>query len=308
MSLRLGVLCAVFDEAGDLLLSRRGDLNTWALPGGRLDVGERLEAAAAREVNEETGVSTQIERAVGLIYYADWQRMNVLYTASPRGGKLQSATRETRANRYFPRTALPPNVVGVAEALAGVRPPPRVIRSTRAEMLRLRLRFGWRWLINRISGHPEPKFPLFHTRAVAVVLGEDSRRVLTQPGPRSNILDSAIGSRMLPRIVCDGIAAPWEQLAGYIHQFSGVTPDLRWVGLWEDAERGMFEFVFTASVPEIDLPGSFQWTMSRNAAFSDRDLSYVEQVKAMADDDPVWTLLGRAEPAQILFGYKGVQA
>ena len=67
MSLRLGVMCAVIDDSGCLLLSQRGDLNTWNLPGGRLDPGETLEEAAVREVEEETGISAETERAVALI-------------------------------------------------------------------------------------------------------------------------------------------------------------------------------------------------------------------------------------------------
>jgi ADP-ribose pyrophosphatase YjhB (NUDIX family) len=70
--LRLGVVCAVVDDEGRLLLSQRGDLGVWGLPGGRLDAGERLDAAAAREVLEETGVVVKVERAVGLYYLAGW--------------------------------------------------------------------------------------------------------------------------------------------------------------------------------------------------------------------------------------------
>ena len=117
-----------------MLLSRRGDLNTWTLPGGRLDSGERLEDAALREVEEETGVEARIERAVGLYYLAGWQRMNILYAASPTGGSLRDKTRETRANRYFSAGSLPQSVIGAKEALAETRPQPRVITSTRARI------------------------------------------------------------------------------------------------------------------------------------------------------------------------------
>jgi ADP-ribose pyrophosphatase YjhB (NUDIX family) len=55
---------AVFNAAGQVLLVQRGRpprAGQWGLPGGLLDLGERLTAAAAREVREETG----IEIAVG---------------------------------------------------------------------------------------------------------------------------------------------------------------------------------------------------------------------------------------------------
>ena len=54
--LRLGVQCVVIDDEERVLLSQRGDLNVWNLPGGRVDWRESLEAAAAREVREETGI------------------------------------------------------------------------------------------------------------------------------------------------------------------------------------------------------------------------------------------------------------
>ncbi len=301
MSLRLGVLGAIRNDEGCLLLSQRGDLNTWALPGGRLDPGERLEDAASREVREETGVTPRIERAIALYYLDGWQRMNVLFGGFPLSGDLAKKTRETRANRYFNRGVLPPNVLGVSDALSEVRPLPRALTWTRSELWRLRLRFGWRWMVNRLTGHPEPSFPEFNVRAVAVIVGAENRRVLTLPGPGYHAADSAVGFRMLPRVVCDGSAAPWDQLTALTAALIGEALEFQWVGLWEDPDRAMFEFIFAATIPENELPGSAQWTAIRNAAFSDRDMAYVERVRPTFLRDPVWTLLARDEPGDILF-------
>ena len=49
-------------RAGHVLLVRRAnppDQDRWAFPGGKIDAGERIEDAAARELLEETGVTAQ---------------------------------------------------------------------------------------------------------------------------------------------------------------------------------------------------------------------------------------------------------
>ncbi len=299
-------MCAVIDDGGNLLLARRGDLGTWTLPGGRLDHGEHLQEAARREVREETGISARIERAVGLYYLAGWRRMNVLYAGFPVGGMLLDRTRETRSIRYFSDGSLPQGVLGAKDAQASIRPAPRIIATTRQQLWRLRLRFGWRWVVNRLSGHPEPKFPQFNVRAVAVILGESGKRVLTLPGPNYSPSDSVVGSRTLPRVLCDGDTPPWEQLAQHVNRAIAAPLAFQWVGLWEDAERGMYEFVFAATLPERGIPSAAQWTTVRNGAFSDRDVAYVERVKLSYARDPVWTILSQDDPYDIITPSKEV--
>jgi 8-oxo-dGTP diphosphatase len=52
-----------------LLLVQRCDSGLWELPGGRVDVGEDVRAAAVRETAEESGISVRITGLVGL--YSD---------------------------------------------------------------------------------------------------------------------------------------------------------------------------------------------------------------------------------------------
>lgn len=64
----VGVVCLKGDQ---VLLIRRGQpprLNQWSLPGGRLEWGETLEAAAMRELREETGVDAEL---LGLLDVVD---------------------------------------------------------------------------------------------------------------------------------------------------------------------------------------------------------------------------------------------
>jgi mutator protein MutT len=61
----LGVSVCVRRD-GRVLLVRRGRgslVGTWAFPGGRVELGERLAEAARRELLEETGISAAIGEA-----------------------------------------------------------------------------------------------------------------------------------------------------------------------------------------------------------------------------------------------------
>ncbi len=63
------VLLADRDGKQDVLLIRRGKppfRGLWALPGGHVDPGERVEDAARRELAEETGVAVDRVEPVGV--------------------------------------------------------------------------------------------------------------------------------------------------------------------------------------------------------------------------------------------------
>jgi 8-oxo-dGTP diphosphatase len=52
-----GILAIARREDGQLLLIKRGDTGSWALPGGTLEWGEPARAAIARELLEEAGAT-----------------------------------------------------------------------------------------------------------------------------------------------------------------------------------------------------------------------------------------------------------
>jgi 8-oxo-dGTP diphosphatase len=67
--------CVVFDERGFVLLIRRKHdpfKGSYALPGGFVDVGERVEDGCRRELREETGLQVEGLRLVGV--YSDPDR------------------------------------------------------------------------------------------------------------------------------------------------------------------------------------------------------------------------------------------
>ena len=56
-------------EGGVVLIERKNPPHGWALPGGFVDVGETVEAAAVREAGEETGLAVELVELLGV--YSD---------------------------------------------------------------------------------------------------------------------------------------------------------------------------------------------------------------------------------------------
>ena len=66
--LGLSVSALVF-RGREILLMRRSDNGFWSLPGGFVEIGESVSAAALREVLEETGYTVELGRLIGV--YSD---------------------------------------------------------------------------------------------------------------------------------------------------------------------------------------------------------------------------------------------
>lgn len=66
----LGVGAIVFDDVGRVLLAQRGKpprVGQWSIPGGMLELGEKLTDAVVREVKEECSIDVTVGD-VALIY------------------------------------------------------------------------------------------------------------------------------------------------------------------------------------------------------------------------------------------------
>ncbi|SAL25276.1 NUDIX hydrolase [Caballeronia telluris] len=63
---KLDVRCAVFNDAGEVLLVREAADGLWSLPGGWADVGASPAENAAREVREESGYTVTVERLLAV--------------------------------------------------------------------------------------------------------------------------------------------------------------------------------------------------------------------------------------------------
>jgi ADP-ribose pyrophosphatase YjhB (NUDIX family) len=63
---KVDVRCAVFNDAGQVLLVREAADGRWSLPGGWADIGTSPAGNALREVREESGYIVTIERLLAI--------------------------------------------------------------------------------------------------------------------------------------------------------------------------------------------------------------------------------------------------
>ncbi len=100
----VGIAAVARTEDGRVLLVRRGDTGTWALPGGTLEWGEVLSRALARELEEETGATV-----VGL------GRVTGVYSHPERDPRFHAVTICVEATVREPVRG-PKNAVEIREA------------------------------------------------------------------------------------------------------------------------------------------------------------------------------------------------
>ena len=104
-SLVVGGSAVVVNDEGCILLQRRSDSGSWALPGGAMDIGETFAQSVIREVKEETGFDVRIERIIGIysdpghvFAYDDGevrQEFNICLACTIVGGELAVSSEST---------------------------------------------------------------------------------------------------------------------------------------------------------------------------------------------------------------------
>ncbi|OGB91782.1 MAG: NUDIX hydrolase [candidate division NC10 bacterium RBG_16_65_8] len=99
----------VFSYDGGILLVQRAihpSYGKWVFPGGYVDRGETLEAAALREVWEESGLAVRLTRLLGVYSYLGNPVIVVAYAGEVAGGSLKIDD-ESLAVRAFPPAEIP---------------------------------------------------------------------------------------------------------------------------------------------------------------------------------------------------------
>lgn len=97
----------ILNEKGEVLLIKRKNepfKDCWALPGGFVEYGEKVEEATLREVKEETGLEVEIIKLHNV--YSDPKRdprghtISIVYFCKIKGGKLKGSD-DAKEARFF---------------------------------------------------------------------------------------------------------------------------------------------------------------------------------------------------------------
>ncbi|HWI40657.1 MAG TPA: NUDIX hydrolase, partial [Verrucomicrobiae bacterium] len=96
-------------DGGIVLIERKNEPYGWALPGGFVDYGEAVEAAAVREAKEETGLELGELHLLGV--YSDPSRdprhHTITITFVARGSGIPCAADDAASLQVFPPDRLP---------------------------------------------------------------------------------------------------------------------------------------------------------------------------------------------------------
>ena len=124
----------IYEPGRGVVIIRRGNEPLgYALPGGFIEEGEQAEAAALREMKEETGLDVELTGLLGVYSRPDrdprQHTLSVVFTGRPRDASALRAGDDAAAAAFHPLDALPGPLVfdharilrDFAEVLAGRR-------------------------------------------------------------------------------------------------------------------------------------------------------------------------------------------
>ena len=118
--LQVGASVIVVDECGRILLQLRSDNNTWGYAGGSVEIDEKVEAAAKRELYEETGLVADDLQLLGVFSGEDMHNVypngdevsniDIVYICKKYSGELKCQPGEVENLKFFDISDLPINI------------------------------------------------------------------------------------------------------------------------------------------------------------------------------------------------------
>ena len=95
----------IFTLQGKIILGRRAiepAYGKWVFPGGFVDRGETIEAAAMREALEEMNVEVELSELINVYSYPDMPVVVLVFAAQVVGGELRAADECLEVRGYQP--------------------------------------------------------------------------------------------------------------------------------------------------------------------------------------------------------------
>lgn len=118
--LQCGTGVIVENENGEILLIRRTDNGCWGYAGGSIELGERVEDAATRELFEETGLEALSLELFSVFSGEDTRytypngdevhNIDIVYICREYKGELKPDNEEASEARFFDINNLPENI------------------------------------------------------------------------------------------------------------------------------------------------------------------------------------------------------
>ena len=132
---------AVVPKDGGVVMTRRAvnpGYGLWVLPGGFMDVGELLEEAVVREVEEEAKLKVRVDRLLGVYSYKDSDTVVVAYLTEYLEGQMAPGEEVLDIGVFadseipwdqipFPRHQEHPGRIFQAQGIGGLAHPGKIV-------------------------------------------------------------------------------------------------------------------------------------------------------------------------------------